>query len=253
MSNRFVLAMAAVGALALASGMARAQDPDVLSSVGSALFEGAPTYRGVRLSSMRYAVAALISPDAPDGQVVVTLIGRAAGNLPRVMTLTGTVESSQFLPSGTVRLTGTATVDPGDGSPPLAGIPYELRTTPDTNGQGTVVLTVENVPLTAAVTILGGVQSSSCIAPEFGGTLTFTNQTTLAWPPTPYEALLYRGSFQPGAWTFNHTCYQGTTDASVPSLGTGLYYLLAVRSPCGEGSHGVSTPGTEIPNLAPCP
>ena len=42
-------------------------------------------------------------------------------------------------------------------------------------------------------------------------------------------------------------------DGTIPPTGTGLYYLVAMKNACGEGSLGVGTSGGQVPNPLPCP
>jgi hypothetical protein len=91
--------------------------------------------------------------------------------------------------------------------------------------------------------------------------LRFTNATTLQWNPEPtasrYE--VYNGSLSSQPGTFG-TCFasdlasQSTTDASIPSTGTGFFYLVTARNRLAEeGTKGSQSNGTERANPLPCP
>ncbi len=87
----------------------------------------------------------------------------------------------------------------------------------------------------------------------------FSDPTTLQWNAEPsaewYE--VYQATSLPG--TFG-TCYAGDltstslADATVPALGTRVYYMVTARNHLREeGTKGFGSTGTERPNTLPCP
>jgi hypothetical protein len=91
--------------------------------------------------------------------------------------------------------------------------------------------------------------------------LRWTDASTLAWNPEPsvgvYELYRDLASTLPGGFG---TCFQSAivsetwTDASVPSPGTGWFYLVTARNRLAEeGTKGFQGSGLERPNPSPCP
>jgi hypothetical protein len=91
--------------------------------------------------------------------------------------------------------------------------------------------------------------------------LRWTSQTALAWDPElsvgSYD--LYRDllSTLPGGFG---ACFQAGiggetwTDATIPSVGSGLFYLVTARNRLAEeGTKGHQSNGAERPNPSPCP
>lgn len=266
-SNLAIAPWAGAAMVALSLGMppgaATAQDSTNLVLAGSGLFAGATSYEGVRLKEVDCGLGVDLAPvvAGAEGDVSCTMSGRTIlGNLPRQITLAGLVGAGSLSPAGVVSVQGTATVDLGDGSPPLTGLTFSMEVTPNTEGKGTLVLVVDQSPLTAALVMNGGVKSSSCILPEIGPSLMMPDQDTLAWTPAPAATAyhVYRGTII-GSMAFNHACFGGplalptATDTDLPPPGQAFYYLVSASNACGEDSLGVTTPGLQRPNLAPCP
>jgi hypothetical protein len=91
--------------------------------------------------------------------------------------------------------------------------------------------------------------------------LRFQDKQTLVWTASAdastYDA--YRGTLDGGDWNVDTTCLRSglptplATDAELPAVAAGFYYLVAGRNPCGEGTLGSSSSGTPRANPSPCP
>ena len=118
----------------------------------------------------------------------------------------------------------------------------------------------------------GGCTHSPVQWPDVSG-LVFTGNTGLTWSADPGFPLYdtYRGTIPPhgqgsrpplGA-IYDQTCFETgdshgdgalvSTDPAVPPAGTAFYYLVSVRSPCGDGPLGEDSNTTPVPNTSPCP
>jgi hypothetical protein len=247
---------------ALAPQPAAAQQATTIAQSGSALFPGAPVYRGVRLSGMTFGTGgAVIVGGGTFGNFSFKFAGvNVVGGSPREMSYIGTIAAGSVSASGVVSVSGSGTLDAGDGSPVVTGIPFLMDVTPGADGGGSLALTVEAANLGAAV-VDGVILTTACQPPDLGSSLRFTNGQTLSWSAaegaTAYN--VYRGTFDGGAWSFDHACFApgvvgtSSSDAAIPSPGHGFYYLVTVKNACGEGSLGVSTNGSQVPNAAACP
>jgi hypothetical protein len=98
----------------------------------------------------------------------------------------------------------------------------------------------------------------------------FGSNSVLQWPATPDAAFwnTYRGTIPAGmlgsrpAQKYDQVCFESadalgdgpttSTDASLPAVGTGFYYLVSGEQGC-EGPIGHDSSGTPIPNASPCP
>jgi hypothetical protein len=103
--------------------------------------------------------------------------------------------------------------------------------------------------------------------------LTLTDNTTMTWSSMPGAIYwnTYRGTIPenmlgsrtlPTGSPYDQTCFEQadshgdgalvSTDAAIPPLGTGYYYLVSEFAGCGEGPIGHDTNNTVIPNTSPC-
>jgi hypothetical protein len=250
-------------AIAAVPRSAAAQQPTVITEAGEAAFTGAPVYRGVRLSGVSFgAGGTVLGNGSAFGNFSFAFHGVAvSGGQARTMNYGGGIQGGAVSPSGVVSVSGSGTLDPGDGSPVVTSVPFLLEITPNVDSQGTLAFTLEAVHLTAALISEGGVGSSTCQPRDMGASLLFQNAQTFAWSAAPEATSynVYRGAMQTGAFGLNQACFApglaGTTtnDATVPPTGTGLYYLVAMKNACGEGSLGVGSSGSQAPNPLPCP
>jgi hypothetical protein len=92
--------------------------------------------------------------------------------------------------------------------------------------------------------------------------LAFTSATAMVWNPEKsvgyYE--LYRDSLTSLSSGGTGTCFlsalttESASDATVPSVGTSMFYLVTARNLLSEeGTKGYRSGGTERPNPLPCP
>jgi hypothetical protein len=91
------------------------------------------------------------------GRVDLTLLGLTAPGQPQNIEVEGQATAGSATVGSTATVSGTATVDMGDGTPPLLDMPFTLTlvTTPD--GQGTLTLVLGTTRLSAATVNEGGV------------------------------------------------------------------------------------------------
>ena len=164
--------------------------------------------------------------------------------------------------SGNVYVSGVSSVDMGDGTPPLTGVPFSLVVMTDTQGQSALTLVIDTTSLPAATVDHGGITPPACIPPpEVGTDLTFASMTALSWSASDASSSfnLYRGTIGGGAWTFDHACLApalpgpDATDLANPSSGQSFYYLVSGKNACGESSLGAMSSGQLRPNTTPCP
>ncbi|HET8948774.1 MAG TPA: hypothetical protein VFQ07_17480, partial [Candidatus Polarisedimenticolia bacterium] len=239
-----------------------AQSSTRVVSAGSGAFSGAPVYLGVKLETVTFGIGGDIhaAGGTADGDVSFSMKGVAVnGGAPREITLEMKIASGSVSASG-VAVSGQGTVDPGDGSPVQTNIPFSLSVAPNSDQKGTLAMTVGGTGLNTAVVMSGGVISSGCQAPELAPSVRLADAQTLTWGKVPGQTTynVYRGTIA-SPWVFNHTCFapnlnvENATDATVPSVGQALYYFVAVKVLCGEGSLGTTTAGSQVPNNSPCP
>lgn len=119
------------------------------SGAGASSFPAGATFNGVSLSGLETGLGLLIAPDGTaTGGFLATLVGASALGQPQAIEVDGRVTGGSVGPDGSVTFSGIATVDMGDGSPPLLGVPFTVTATPQSLllALGTVALPTTPMP-----------------------------------------------------------------------------------------------------------
>jgi hypothetical protein len=243
--------------------LAPGQSPNALAGAGSGEFPTGTFFNGVPLTGLRFGTGVDIPGNGlADGTHETTLLGVSALGEPQTITVEVGVTSGYVTVSGNIYVSGVSSVDMGDGTSPLTGVPFSLVATTDAQGQGVLAMTLDTMSLPAATVDQGGITQPPCLAPsEVGVDLLFVDMQSLTWSASAASSSydLYRGSIDGGTWTFDHACLApgltspAATDSSIPSAGEGFYYLVSGKNACGEGGLGVASNGQPRPNPSPCP
>ena len=103
-----------------------AQDDAVgVTGAGEALFSSVATFNGVTLSGLKLGQGLFIAADgSAKGQFLAVLRGTSLLGAAQDIIVEGTVSGSSVVGNGSVTLGGTATVDTGDGTLPMPGVPF---------------------------------------------------------------------------------------------------------------------------------
>jgi hypothetical protein len=146
------MVMTAVAALALATvsaAPAHAQAETSVTGASAGNFGPGVSYLGVSLSSLNVGMGLSVAGTWGLGQFQATLIG-ASPLGPREIMVDGRAASSVPSAAGTALFSGACTVDPGDGTPPVSGVPFTVAVTANPDGTGTLALTLGATSLPAA-------------------------------------------------------------------------------------------------------
>jgi len=126
-----------------------AQVETSVTAAGEGPFPQGASYLGVPLSSLTIGSGLSVAGTWALGQFQTTLVGGTVAG-PREITVEGLARSS--VPSGpnTAVFSGTCTVDPGDGTPPVSGVPFTAALGANPDGTGSLALTLGVTSLPAA-------------------------------------------------------------------------------------------------------
>jgi hypothetical protein len=152
--TRLGLVMAAM--LGLASVMALApaavQDTGVTGAAEAAFPSGA-TFNGVPLSGLTLGQGVIIALDgSATGQFQAVLQGTSLLGTPQSVTVEGEVSNGSVGGDGSATFSGIATVDMGDGTPALSGVPFTV-----TASTGSLALILNAVALPTATLTAGSI------------------------------------------------------------------------------------------------
>ena len=135
-----------LGLIALASAPARA-DTEVgsVTGAGEGLFEAGATFGGVNLDSINVGIGLFIDPNgSATGVFHAVLVGHSLLGQSQIA-VEGQVSGGGLGPFGHATFRGVATVDLGNGAPPLPGVPFSVTVT-----GGSLVLALESTTLSPA-------------------------------------------------------------------------------------------------------
>jgi hypothetical protein len=144
--------------LGLASLMAPAPvaaQADVAGVTGAAeaSFPNGAIFNGVRLRGLTLGQGVSLAQDgSATGQFQAVLIGTTLLGAPREVTVEGEVRTGIVGGDGSVTFSGTATVDMGNGTMPLSGVPFTV-----TASTGSLTLTLNAIALPTATVNAGSI------------------------------------------------------------------------------------------------
>jgi hypothetical protein len=143
--------VALCASLALSPLVARSLSSVSASGAASATFASAANFSGVTLSTLRVGFGVDIAGDgSASGQFETTLSGTAANGEARQIAVSGKVHGGSTGSATTATISGTCTIDPGDGSAPTANVPFTASITAGAQGAGRVALTLGSSSLPLA-------------------------------------------------------------------------------------------------------
>lgn len=134
--------IAIVAAAVLAAAPASAQTETSVTAAGAGLFPEGASYLGLPLRSLSLGVGLGVAGAWAAGQFQATLTGNSPLGGERNIVVDGRATGGLASAPGTSAFSGTATVDPGDGTPALSGVPFAALVVPNPDGTGRVTLSL---------------------------------------------------------------------------------------------------------------
>src|SRR5436189_151168 len=155
MTTRLGLTLTAI--LGLASLMApapvAAQDAAGVTGAAEAAFPNGAAFNGVSLKGLTLGQGLFIGPDgSATGQFQAVLLGTSLLGAAQNITVEGEVRGGSVAADGSTTFSGTATVDMGDGTLALAGVPFTA-----TASAGSLGLILNAVALPTATVTAGSI------------------------------------------------------------------------------------------------
>jgi hypothetical protein len=123
-------------------------DDHSVTAAATGLFAAGAELGPVTLQGVQIATGVFIEADgSASGTFHATLQGSALGGNPQEITLEGNVTGGSFDGDGRATFSGNASLDLGDGTPPLADVAFNV-----TAGSDDVLLVIGTTTLTASLT-----------------------------------------------------------------------------------------------------
>ena len=129
------------------AGSAYAQTDTSATTAADGTYPAGTSFNGVLISGIDIGTGVLLGSDGvAEGHVSIDL----AGPLNQTISVEGIVTGGSRPASNVATLTGTASVDMGNGTPALTGVPIVVTITTDETGKGTVGLVIGATTLPTA-------------------------------------------------------------------------------------------------------
>src|SRR6267143_6489389 len=104
-----------------------------LTGAGAGSFPSNTTFSGVSVSGLQFGMGVFTPGDTTAaGQFEGTLSGTSLLGQPQNIEIEGDATSGAINVDGSRTFSGTATVDMGDGSPPVTAVPFTIRASANT-------------------------------------------------------------------------------------------------------------------------
>jgi len=146
------MAMLGLASNVVAPAPVAAQDAGVTGAAEAAFPDGA-TFNGISLKGLTLGQGMFIAPDgSATGQFQAVLLGTSLLGTPQNVTVEGEVRGGSVAADGSATFSGTATVDMGDGTLPLPGVPFIV-----TVSAGSLALILNAVALPTATVTAGSI------------------------------------------------------------------------------------------------
>jgi len=120
---------------------------------GGGIFPTGASFNGVSLNGLQFGKGVGIPGDSSTtGDFQALLLGTSLLGQPQNINVVGRASSGSVNPDGTATFSGLSTVDMGNGTPPLTGVPFSVMAT--TQG---LQLILGNTPLPMATLTAGSI------------------------------------------------------------------------------------------------
>jgi hypothetical protein len=124
-----------------------------VTGAGASAFPNGATFGGVALSGLQFGMGVFIPGDgSATGQFQATLLGTSVLGQPQEIEVEGNAANGTINVNGSRTFTGTATVNMGDGTPPLTNVPFTVTAT-----STSLVIILNGTTLPAATLTAGSI------------------------------------------------------------------------------------------------
>jgi hypothetical protein len=143
-----------------------AQSQTTVTGAGGGVYPAGTTFKagsfsalkGVTLSDLTFGMGVVLPGDGTaNGTFESTLIGTSAQGLPRNIVVEGSPTSGSGKVGGPATYSGLCSVNPGDGTAPLTGVPFTVTMAKLSDGKWSLALTLGGTRVPAAAINTGSV------------------------------------------------------------------------------------------------
>ncbi len=143
-------------AIALGAGGSPALAQTIVSVGAGGIFPAGTTFSGVPINGLQSGYGIEIVPGGPAiGQFCTVLVGISLTGAEQTIVIQGKATGGSQTAANVATFSGTCTINMGDGSLPVSGVPFTATITTDANDQGTIGLLLGQTTLPNATVDLG--------------------------------------------------------------------------------------------------
>ena len=145
--GRFFGTAILAAAIVLFAGNAVAQSATSVTGAGAAVLSSGALYQTVSLTDLKFGMGVLLAAGGASGDFESTLIGTSTAGVPQTISVVGKPTAGSGSVSG-ANLSGLCSVDMGDGTPAVSGVPFAVTVSLGVDGKWTLlmVLGASNLP-----------------------------------------------------------------------------------------------------------
>jgi hypothetical protein len=132
-----------------------AQTETSVTGAAAGVFPAGTSYLEVPLNALELGMGLAVAGGWALGQFQTTLMSVSDLGVEREIQVEGIATSSVPSEPGTAIFAGTCTVDAGDGTPPVPGVPFTVAVATNAEGTGSLTLTLGGTNLPAATVTEG--------------------------------------------------------------------------------------------------
>ena len=139
----FLIAFLAIGGSAYAVTSA--------TTAAEGIYPPGTSFNGVPITGLNIGSGSLVAADGTaEGHLGIELLGPTILGNQQIISVEATVSGGSLTAANVTTVSGTCTIDMGNGTPPLTGVPFVATITTDSQNQGTVGLVLGATVLPAA-------------------------------------------------------------------------------------------------------
>jgi hypothetical protein len=154
----------------LSSRPEQTQNATAVAGAGSGVFPSGTSFIGVPVSGLHIGEGVDLSGNGPAvGDLEFTLLGTSVLGQPQLITVEATAAEG-FIPAcGVAEVSGVCSVNLGDGTPRITGVPFTMMVNADPAGQGSLTLVIGTTSLLPATIDHGRISLPECTpSPQVG-------------------------------------------------------------------------------------
>jgi hypothetical protein len=147
------------------AGSAYAQSDTSATTAAQGTYPDGTSFNGVPINALQIATGSVVAAaGTAEGHLAISLKGFSLLGAPQTISIDAEASGGSRAAANVATISGTCSIDMGDGTPPVTGVPFVATITVNADSQGSVGLVLGGTALPAA-TIDGGSMTIADLTP----------------------------------------------------------------------------------------